>query len=337
MRDSGESYWKRVQRRTHAVVEKAAEDDRLSQLVDISLAVLIILNIVALMLETVDSIGAKYGTAFRLFDGLSLAIFTFEYAIRIWACTVDPEFSHPIRGRLRYAVQPMMLLDLLVILPFYLPRFLPYTDLRFGRALRLLRLVRIVRIGRYAASLHTLGLVFVHKKEELIIAFFAEIVLLVVSASLLYFVETDAQPDVFTSIPTSMWWGMSTLTTVGYGDMVPITLWGKVLAMIISLAGIAMFALPVGILGAGFIEEREDVQIRKRTGMMENPYEDGYVLLNFPGIACFRALVEEIRHIEPNVPICVVDDTLLGVNYFSPSATIRIPDRFLVFGDAVPG
>jgi len=289
---------------------KAADDDRLSQVADISIALLIVLNILALMLETVDSIGAKYRLAFDLFDAFSLMVFTSEYILRIWSCTADPAYSHPVRGRLRYAVQPMMLLDLLVIVPFYLPMIVPYDDLRFARALRLLRLVRIIRIGRYSSSLNTLASIFVRKKEELIIAFFAEIVLLVVASSVLYFVETDAQPEVFKNIPTAMWWGMSTLTTVGYGDIVPITFWGKALAMVISLIGIAMFALPVGVLGAGFVEEREEVETRRRTGQMENPYTNGYVLFNYPGDACFDAFVEEIRHIESDVPICIVDDTL---------------------------
>jgi voltage-gated potassium channel len=307
---SAEPLYAYLHRRTHETIEKAADDDRLSHVVDISLALLIILNILALMLETVDWIHANYGDALRVFDVLSLVLFTAEYMSRIWSCTADPAFSHPIRGRLRYAAQPMMLLDLLVILPFYLPKVAPSVDLRFARALRLLRLVRIIRIGRYSASLQTLGSVFVRKKEELVIAFFAEIVLLIVTSSVLYFVETGAQPDVFSSIPTSMWWGMSTLTTVGYGDIVPITAWGRTLAMAISLIGIAMFALPVGILGAGFIEEREETETRRRTGQMENPRERGYVLFNFPGVARFGALVQEIRHIEADVPICVVDDTL---------------------------
>ena len=312
--------------RTNEVIEKAAGEDRLSQTVDVSLALLIILNILALMLETVDWIHANYGDALRVFDVLSLVLFTAEYMSRIWSCTADPAFSHPIRGRLRYATQPMMLLDLLVILPFYLPKLVPSADLRFARAGRLLRLVRIIRIGRYSASLHTLGFVFVRKKEELVIAFFAEIILLIVASSVLYFVETDAQPDVFKNIPTSMWWGMSTLTTVGYGDIVPITVWGKALAMVISLIGIAMFALPVGILGAGFVEQREEMETKRRTGQMENPHENGYVLFNFPGVACFSALVEEIRHIESGVPICVVDDTL---DELPPSAANRSNVHFI--------
>jgi voltage-gated potassium channel len=307
---TSDSAYVRLQRRTNEVIEKADANDRLSQFFDISIAVLIVLNILALMLETVDWIGDTYAVAFALFDSFSLLAFTSEYVLRIWSCTADPAYSHPVRGRLRYAVQPMVLLDLLVILPFYLPRFVPYDDLRFARALRLLRLVRIIRIGRYSASLGTLASVFVRKKEELIIALFAEIVLLVVASSVLYFVETDAQPDVFKNIPTSMWWGMSTLTTVGYGDIVPITVWGKALAMLISLIGIAMFALPVGILGAGFVEEREEVETRRRTGQMDNPHTNGYVLFNYPGSASFEAFIEEIRHIENDVPICIVDDTL---------------------------
>ncbi len=247
--------YERLRLRTHQVVDKADENDQLSNTVDIALAFLIVANVFALTMETVKSFNDAYGAYLEAFEAFSLLIFTVEYILRVWSCTAEPKYSHPVKGRLRYVVGPMMLLDLLVILPFYIPRFIPWTELRYGRAMRLLRLVRIVRIGRYSASLRTFTSVFIAKKEELGIAVFAELILLVVSAALLYFVEHNAQPDVFTSIPAAMWWGMSTLTTVGYGDMVPITVWGRLLAMVISLLGIAMFALPVGILGAGFVEE----------------------------------------------------------------------------------
>jgi voltage-gated potassium channel len=246
--------YERLRLRTHQVVDKADDDDNLSHLVDMALAFLIVLNVCALTLETVAAFNDRYDAYLRAFEAFSLLIFTVEYVLRVWSCTAEEKYAHPIKGRLRYALAPMMLLDLLVILPFYF-RFMPWKELRYGRSMRLLRLVRIIRIGRYSASLRTFAAVFLAKKEELSIAVFAELILLVVSAALLYFVEHKAQPDVFTSIPAAMWWGMSTLTTVGYGDMVPITVWGQVLAMIVSLLGIAMFALPVGILGAGFVEE----------------------------------------------------------------------------------
>lgn len=254
--DPDMSGYERLKLRTHQVVDKADDDDRLSHIVDIVLAFLIVGNVCGLTLETVKAFNDVYGAYLQAFEAFSLLIFTVEYILRVWSCTCEPKYAHPIRGRLRYAFGPMMLLDLLVILPFYF-RFMPFQELRYGRSLRLLRLVRIIRIGRYSSSLRTFAAVFVARKEELSIAVFAELILLVVSGASLYFVEHNAQPDVFTSIPMSMsmWWGMSTLTTVGYGDMVPITVWGQFLAMIVSLLGIAMFALPVGILGAGFVEE----------------------------------------------------------------------------------
>ena len=146
--------------------------------------------------------------------------------------------------------------DLIAILPFYLPMIM-LIDLRFVRVLRLFRLLRVFKLGRYSESLRTLANVLKRKKEELFITIFVVMILLIIASSLMYFIENEAQPEIFSSIPSAMWWGVATLTTVGYGDAYPVTPVGKLLGAVIALLGIGMFALPTGILGSGFVEEMQ--------------------------------------------------------------------------------
>jgi voltage-gated potassium channel len=151
----------------------------------------------------------------------------------------------------------------MAILPFYLPMIITL-DLRFIRAVRLFRLVRIFKMGRYSESLRLLENVFKEKKEALLITIFMVFILLVIASSLMYFVENEAQPEVFSSILKAMWWGVATLTTVGYGDIYPVTLIGKILGGAIAILGIGMFALPAGILGSGFVEQIQRTRSKSR-------------------------------------------------------------------------
>jgi voltage-gated potassium channel len=190
----------------------------------------------------------------RIFDLCSVGIFSVEYVLRLWTCTRNPRFQGPLAGRLRYIVTPLAVIDLLAVLPFYLPLILPF-DLRFVRAVRLVRISRLLKVGRYSEALKLFGKVLRAKREELVTAVFVLLILLVVASSLLYYAEHDVQPDKFSSIRSAMWWGVATLTTVGYGDVFPLTSTGKFLAALISLLGIGFFALPAGILSAGFVDE----------------------------------------------------------------------------------
>lgn len=220
---------------------------------------MIVANVFAVMLETVDWIGRPYAAYFRAFEIFSVAVFTAEYALRIWSCTVDPRYAGAFRGRLRFALTPMAVIDLLAIIPFYL-EFLPF-DLRFVRSLRLFRLFRVFKLARYAASLRTFDNVLRAKREELLISLFVLVVLLVFASSAMYYAENEAQPEKFTSIPAAMWWGAAALTTVGYGDVFPVTAFGQLLGAVIAILGIGLFALPTGILASGFAEE---IQKRRR-------------------------------------------------------------------------
>ncbi len=244
----------RTKRRVHEILEVAAPGDWASRLFDLLLMALIILNVVAVILETVEELFSHYDPLFRAFDLFSVAVFSVEYLLRVWSCTADERYAAaPIRGRLRYMRTPLAVIDLVAILPFYLP--LLFVDLRFVRAIRLFRLFRLFKMARYSESMRTLGRVLTLKKEELLVSLFTLLILLVFSSSMIYHVEKEAQPEVFSSIPAAMWWGVVTLTTVGYGDVYPVTPAGKFIGALVILVGIGMFALPAGILASGFVEE----------------------------------------------------------------------------------
>lgn len=244
----------RIKKRIYEILEVASPKDVQSRIFDIFIVTLIFLNVIAVILETVEKLSSQFSQFFKIFEVFSVIVFTSEYLLRVWSCTKNLKYKRSISGRIRFILTPLALVDLFAILPFYFPLFIPF-DLRFIRAIRLVRLFRLFKMGRYSESIKLFGRVLRAKKEELFITVFAVFILLTISSSLLYFVEHEAQPEMFSSIPAAMWWGVATLTTVGYGDIYPITTLGKFLGAIISLLGVGLFALPAGILSAGFIEE----------------------------------------------------------------------------------
>lgn len=246
---------KSLKKTVYEIIEEAEDGHRASEIFDIFLITLITLNVVALIAGTVEEIHAIAPLAFHLFEVTSVGFFALEYLLRLWTCTEEPRFAHPVKGRLRFIVTPLALIDLLAVMPMFLVFFvnLRGLDLRFLRVVRLL--ARIVRLGRYFSSLRTLGRVLQTKQGELVAVISVLFLLLVMTSSLMYFAENSAQPEEFANIPKAMWWSIITLTTVGYGDVFPVTAAGRLLAGIIAIVGIGLFALPAGILGSGFMEE----------------------------------------------------------------------------------
>lgn len=247
----------RLRKRIYEILEVAAPGDVVSTVVNAFIQTVIALNLVMLVVETVQSVYALVPHFFRAFDIVSIGIFSVEYILRVWSCVESPRYASPLRGRLRFALTPIALIDLFAVLPFYLP-FMG-VDLRFFRAVRLFRMVRVAKLARYSTAVRTLGRVLAAKKEELFAALFILLLLILFASALMYYAEREAQPDKFSSIPAAMWWGVITLTTVGYGDVVPATLLGKILSSVIALLSIGMLALPAAILASGFVEE-----LRKR-------------------------------------------------------------------------
>ncbi len=218
-----------------------------------SLLTLILLNVCCVILETVPSIASQYGDLLHLIEMVSLAIFVVEYGLRVWVCDQDQKYSGGLKGRLKYCGSSMALIDMVAILPTLLFAFLPIELIMF-RAVRLFRLVRLLKLVRYSMALYLFLYVLKKKKPELVISFFIGMVAILVSSSLMYFVEHSAQPEKFSSIPQTMWWAVSTLTTIGYGDVYPITPLGKFLGAMVAFLGVGLFALPAAVLASGFNE-----------------------------------------------------------------------------------
>ena len=239
--------------RVWQLLDAPGPGDRWAARTSAVLIALITLNLAAVIVGTVHSVALRYGPWLDAFETFSVALFSLEYLARLWSCTSQPLYARAGLGRLRYFFSPLALIDLIAVLPYFLS-FLA-VDMRFLRALRMLRLLRIAKFGRYSETLALFARVMRHKKEELVITSLLMLILIILSASLMYFAEHEAQPDKFPDIPTTAWWAVVTLTTVGYGDVFPVTGLGKLFASCVAIFGIAMFALPAGILGASFSEE----------------------------------------------------------------------------------
>ena len=225
---------------------------RFGHFVDQALIVLITLNVVAVILETVPELRTDYAPWFDTFEILSVAIFSIEYVLRVWSITEHPgeKFRHPVVGRLRYMLTPMALIDLAVIVPFYATFFFSL-DLRI---LRVVRLLRIARLSRYSTGMRLLFQVLHDEARNIGAALFVLIVMMVLAACLVFVAEHEAQPEAFGSIPAALWWAVVTVTTVGYGDVVPVTIAGKAFGGMIAILSVGLIALPTGILASGFNE-----------------------------------------------------------------------------------
>jgi len=235
------------------------------RMVQFGIMLIIIVNVAAVVVETMSTeviVGGvaqakkledQYPRAFAALEWISVAIFTAEYLLRIFCITADERFAHPVRGRIRFALTPMALVDLLSILPTYFQA----SGFIAARSLRLIRIFRVFKLGHYSMAVRSLNRALVAKRAELLVTIFVVGILLVLVSTLMYHVEHDetSLENKFTSIPATMWWGIVTLTTVGYGDISPTTSLGKLLGGVVSIFGIGLVALPAGILGSAFVEE----------------------------------------------------------------------------------
>lgn len=223
-----------------------------SKIFDIFIIILIILTLFSVIAETFN-IPVFLQNIISVFEKVSVVIFTIEYILRIWtADLLHPELS-PMRSRFKYLLSFMAIIDLLAILPFYLPFFIKI-DLRALRALRVIRLLRIFKINRYTTALNTMAQVFKNKASQPISSMLVVGLLMIIASVIMYNIESSAQPDKFSNAFDALWWAIATLTTVGYGDVYPVTIAGKVLSIIIAILGIGMVAVPTGIITAGFSE-----------------------------------------------------------------------------------
>ena len=246
--------YRSVRRAVFLVLNPDTRQTMLERAGNIAVGLLILANVIAVILESMPSLEERFGSTFARFEAFSLIVFTVEYFLRLWTCVEENQYRHPVRGRLSFMRSPFAVVDLAVLLPAYLPgSFL--IDFGFARVIRVVRILRVLKLARYSRTLRIFGAVFKAKRPDIALMTLFLGVLVVVASSLMYFMEHPAQPDKFSSIPAAMWWSVMTLTTVGYGDIYPITTLGKLLGAIIALIGIGFFALPAGVLAGAFAEE----------------------------------------------------------------------------------
>lgn len=245
-----------IKKRTFQIIQAGEKADIASRLFDFFIIGLIMLNVIAIIVETF-TIPEALKSILSVIETISVIIFTVEYMLRLWtADLLYPQYG-AVRSRFKYVFSFMAIIDLLAILPFYIPFVFPI-DLRVLRALRIIRLFRLFKVSRYTSALNTIADVFKKKSSQLLSSFFVVALLMIISSILMYSVEHDIQPDKFKNAFSGLWWAVATFTTVGYGDIYPVTAAGKVLSSVIALLGIGLVAVPTGIISAGFVEVVSD-------------------------------------------------------------------------------
>ena len=245
----------KIQKRTSQLLSKGNVADKPSQYVDMILFMLIVLNIAAVCLESVKHIGNEYKVAFNAFEFFSVVIFSIEYVLRVWSAPARNDLGNStnIIKRMKYIFSFTGLIDFLAIIPSILPYFFGGLDLRW---LRVLRLLRLLKISNYSSALEDFFSAIKADWRSFSAALYLMVIALFLSSALMYIAEHDSQPEKFSSIPETMWWGLITLTTVGYGDVSPVTPLGKVIGAFTAIMGVCTVALLTGIVASAFANQR---------------------------------------------------------------------------------
>ncbi|MBO1529692.1 ion transporter [Psychrobacter sp. F1192] len=266
-------YIKRLRHITYNILQNEAHDTLVSRYVDYFLIALILTNVTAVIAESVDNWYYPYQEYFTLFENFSIVVFSIEYLLRFWSMAEAKPDHTTWRQRWDWLKSPSALIDLVAIAPAFL-NFFVSIDLRF---LRILRLFRILKLTRYFASMRILLVVISKEKGSFQAVIFILIIMIVTASSGIYLVENHAQPEEFESIPKAMWWAVVTLTTVGYGDVTPITNAGKILGAIITILGVGLAALPAGILATGLANElaqrRDELEQQFREFLVDGDFD----------------------------------------------------------------
>ena len=267
--------YSQFQQRTLEILESGQKGDRTSRVCDTLIALLVVINIIAVTLESVSDFSVKYADQFYAIEFFSVVIFSIEYLTRLWASAAKNAAEDKIFGssRLGYMLSFSGVIDLVSILPFYLQALFPGLDLR---VLRTLRLLRIFKLSNYNTAIEDLFSAVYEERKSFIAALYLFVIAFVLTSSLIYYAENDVQPEKFASIPDAMYWSLITLTTVGYGDVSPVTWIGKVISVATALMGVSVVALLTGILANAFSN-----QIARRKLIFEDQIrealEDGVV------------------------------------------------------------
>ena len=246
--------WAQRRRRVSEIVEAGAANDLVSRTYDIVSTLILLINVAVTILYTFDQAEARYGDALLFIEALTVAFFAVDYFLRLWTAPfIRPNLSEG-RATWKYFISFTGLVDLLSFLPYYLPFFFP-TGAAVFRLFRVVRVFRLFQINAYYNSLNVITEVISSKRQQLVSSVFILVVLMVASSLAMYSVENAAQPEVFSNAFSGIWWAVSTLLTVGYGDIYPITNLGKIISIGITFLGVGMVAIPTGIISAGFVDQ----------------------------------------------------------------------------------
>ncbi len=261
--------WDQRRKRVFEIIEVGAEDDYISRAYDFLNALFIVINLVVSIMYTFDDMEARYGTLLLTIEAITVADFAIDFALRIWTAKfLRPNVSEPL-AIVKYIFSFTGIVDLLSFLPYYLPFFFPSGTAVF-RMFRVARIFRLFRINAYYDSLSIITEVITSKKQQLFSSVFILMVLMLASSLCMYSLENEAQPEVFSNALSGIWWSVSTLLTVGYGDIYPITSVGKIFSMIITFLGVGMVAIPTGIISAGFVDQYTQVKRMSEYGREED-------------------------------------------------------------------
>lgn len=261
---------KNIKNRIYNIIRDDSEKGVLGKTFDAIIIFLIIVNIVMVIAETF-TLPATLKTIFNYIEIVSIVVFTIEYLLRVYTSDLLYNNISPFKARVKYVFSFMAIIDLLAIVPFYLPFIIPI-DLRILRILRMFRLLRVLKVNRYTDALISIAKVFKRKKNQLLSSVFVVMVLMIIVSVVMYNIESEAQPEAFNNAFSALWWAVATFTTVGYGDIYPITAAGKLLSAIIAFLGIALVAVPTGIITAGFTEQINEDKAQKEDKKEYCPY-----------------------------------------------------------------
>ena len=246
--------WAQRRRRVSEIVEAGAANDVVSRTYDIVSTLILLINVAVTILYTFDSAEAHYGRELLFIEAVTMAFFAVDYFLRLWTAPVTRPNLSEGRATWKYFISFTGLVDLLSFLPYYLPFFFP-TGTAVFRLFRVVRVFRLFQINAYYNSLNVITEVISSKRQQLVSSVFILVVLMVGSSLAMYSVENSAQPEVFSNAFSGIWWAVSTLLTVGYGDIYPITNLGKIISISITFLGVGMVAIPTGIISAGFVDQ----------------------------------------------------------------------------------
>ena len=300
-----ENNWEKTQKKLFAMVSTGVTDSGLNRFYDIISTLALVANIFCAFASTFENLDAQYGTQFDVVEEITVAFFAVDYVLRI--ITARQQYKGYPAGKAigKYVTSGYGIIDLLSFLPHYLPTFFPAGAAVF-RMFRVVRIFRLFRINAYSDSLSLIGNVLSKKKTQLLASVFVIAMLIMASSLCMYSVEHEAQPDVYRNAFSGIWWATSTLLTVGYGDIYPITPMGQFLGIIITFLGVGLVAIPTGIISAGFVEE---YQLATRLADIEQEKDVRFIKASIdPGDAWIGKTISEVAMPSGSIIALVIRD-----------------------------